>query len=219
MSPAEFIPIAENAGLLPAIGEWVLNRAMIDSKLWPDLEVAVNLSPVQFRHVDLEGMLRQLIVKHAIDPSLFVLEITEGVLLESTDRVSGVLAAIHDMGFKTALDDFGTGYSSLSYLCNFQFNKIKIDRSFISNVSKVDTTKTIVKSVVTLGRALGMDIVAEGIETEFEAAMMTRFGCTELQGFYFSRPLPVAQMEEFLKTYVPKPPGSEVEPTPLPAAG
>jgi len=219
MSPAEFVPIAENAGLLPAIGEWVLNRAMIDSKRWPDLEVAVNLSPVQFRHVDLEGMLRQLIVKHAIDPSLFVLEITEGVLLESTDRVSGVLAAIHDMGFKTALDDFGTGYSSLSYLCNFQFNKIKIDRSFISNVSKVDTTKTIVKSVVTLGRALGMDIVAEGIEAEFEATMMTRFGCTELQGFYFSRPLPVAQMEEFLKTYVPKPPGSEVEPTPLPAAG
>ena len=179
----------------------------------------MNLSPVQFRHVDLEAMLRQLIVKHAIDPSHFVLEITEGVLLESTDRVSGVLAAIHDMGFKTALDDFGTGYSSLSYLCNFQFNKIKIDRSFISNVSKVDSTKTIVKSVVTLGRALGMDIVAEGIETEFEAAMMTRFGCTELQGFYFSRPLPVAQMEEFLKTYVPKPPGSEVEPTPLPAAG
>jgi len=219
MPPAEFIPIAENAGLLPAIGEWVLNRAMTDSKLWPSLEVAVNLSPVQFHHVDLEAMLRQLIVKHAIDPSHFVLEITEGVLLESTDRVSAVLAAIHDMGFKIALDDFGTGYSSLSYLCNFQFDKIKIDRSFISNVSKVDSTKTIVKSVVALGRALGMDIVAEGIETEFEAAMMTRFGCTELQGFYFSRPLPVAHMEEFLKTYEPKPPGSEVEPAPLPAAG
>ena len=219
MPPAEFIPIAENAGLLPDIGEWVLNRAMTDSKLWPDLQVAVNLSPVQFRHIDLETMLRQLIVKHGIDPGHFVLEITEGVLLESTDRVSAVLAAIRDMGFKTALDDFGTGYSSLSYLCNFQFDKIKIDRSFISNISRVDSTKTIVKSVVSLGRGLGMDIVAEGVETEFEATMMTRFGCTELQGFYFSRALPVADMQDFLVTYEPKPPGLEVESAPLPAAG
>jgi diguanylate cyclase (GGDEF)-like protein len=212
MPPAEFIPIAENAGLLPEIGEWVLGRAMMDSKRWPQLQVAVNLSPVQFRHVDLETMLRQLIVKHAIDPSRFVLEITEGVLLESTDRVSKVLAAIRDMGFKTALDDFGTGYSSLSYLCNFQFDTIKIDRSFISNMSRVDSSKTIVKSVVTLGRGLGMDIVAEGIETEYEAIMMARFGCTEMQGFYFSRPLPVAQMTEFLKTYEPKPMKQSIEP-------
>ena len=219
MPPAEFIPIAENAGLLPAIGEWVLNRAMTDSKQWPNLQVAVNLSPVQFRHVDLVTMLRQLIVTHAIDPSLFVLEITEGVLLELSDRVSTVLAAIHDMGFKTALDDFGTGYSSLSYLCNFQFDKIKIDRSFISNISRVDSTKTIVKSVVTLGRALGMEIVAEGIETEFEAAMMIRFGCTELQGFYFSKPLRVEQTVEFLKTYEPKQPHAETKSTQWPAAG
>jgi len=209
MSPAEFIPIAENAGLLPAIGEWVLDRAMSDSKLWPDLDVAVNLSPVQFRHVDLESTLRRLIVKHGVSANRFVLEITEGVLLESTDRVNRILAAIHDMGFKTALDDFGTGYSSLSYLCNFQFDKIKIDRSFISSVSKIDTTKTIIKSVVTLGRGLGMDIVAEGIETQFEAAMMTRFGCTELQGFYFSRPLPVEKAVEFLETYEPQSPDRE----------
>ncbi|MGH6735913.1 MAG: putative bifunctional diguanylate cyclase/phosphodiesterase [Methyloceanibacter sp.] len=206
MPPAEFIPVAENAGLLPAIGEWVLNRAMADAKLWPHLEIAVNLSPVQFRHVDLETVLRQLIVKHAVEPGRFVLEITEGVLLESTDRVSRVLGAIHDMGFKTALDDFGTGYSSLSYLCNFQFDKIKIDRSFISSIAKVDSTRTIIKSVVTLGRGLGMDIVAEGIETEYEAVMMARFGCTELQGFYFSRPVPAAQMVELLKTFEPKPP-------------
>ena len=214
MSPAEFIPIAENAGLLAAIGHWVLDKAMTDSGRWPDLEVAVNLSPVQFRHVDLEGTLRQLIVKHGVDPSRFVLEITEGVLLESSDRVNRILAAVREMGFKTALDDFGTGYSSLSYLCNFQFDKIKIDRSFISSVSKVDSTKTIVKSVVALGRGLGMRIVAEGIETEFEAVMMTRLGCTELQGFYFSRPLPVDAMVSFLETYQPRPPGVE---TPLQA--
>ena len=219
MPPTEFIPVAENAGLLPEIGEWVLGRAMTDSKLWPELQVAVNLSPVQFRHVDLETMLRQLVVKHAVDPSHFVLEITEGVLLEPSDRVNKVLAAIHEMGFKTALDDFGTGYSSLSYLCNFQFDMIKIDRSFISSMSKVDSSKTIVKSVVTLGRGLGMDIVAEGIENQFEAVMMARLGCTELQGFYFSKPLPVTQMVDFLKTYEPRPFKQAIEPIQAVGAG
>jgi len=209
MPPAEFIPVAENAGLLPAIGEWVLDRAMTDAKLWPDLEVAVNLSPVQFRHVGLEAMLQRLIVKHAAEPNRFVLEITEGVLLEATDRVNMILDAIREMGFKTALDDFGTGYSSLSYLCNFQFDKIKIDRSFINSISRVDTTRTIIKSVVTLGRSLGMSIVAEGIETPYEAAMMTRFGCTELQGFYFARPLPVEELMNFLETYEPRVPDIE----------
>jgi EAL domain-containing protein (putative c-di-GMP-specific phosphodiesterase class I) len=113
------------------------------------------------------------------------------------------LGAIRGMGFKTALDDFGTGYSSLSYLCNFSFDKIKIDRSFINNISKVDSSKMIVKSVVTLGRALGMDIVAEGIETEFEAQTMTEFGCTELQGYYFSKPIPADEFVELLKTFRP----------------
>jgi EAL domain-containing protein (putative c-di-GMP-specific phosphodiesterase class I) len=127
--------------------------------------------------------------EHGVDPERFVLEITEGVLLESTNQINFILDVIRGMGFKTALDDFGTGYSSLSYLCNFSFDKIKIDRSFIHSISKVDSSKMIVKSVVTLGRRLGMDIIAEGIETEFEAVMMTEFGCTELQGYYFSKPI------------------------------
>jgi EAL domain-containing protein (putative c-di-GMP-specific phosphodiesterase class I) len=109
------------------------------------------------------------------------------------------------MGFKTALDDFGTGYSSLSYLCNFSFDKIKIDRSFIHSISKVDSSKMIVKSVVTLGRGLGMDIIAEGIETEYEAAMMTDFGCTELQGYYFSKPIEADKFVELLRTFRPRP--------------
>jgi diguanylate cyclase (GGDEF)-like protein len=203
MSPAAFIPIAENAGLLPGLGEWVLNRAMSDSQRWPGIEVAINLSPVQIRHVDLEATLRRLIDVHGINPGRFVFEITEGVLLESSDQITLILGAIRSMGFKTALDDFGTGYSSLSYLCNFSFDKIKIDRSFINSISKVDSSKMIVKSVVTLGRALGMDIVAEGIETEFEARMMTEFGCTELQGYYFSKPIPADEFVELLKTFRP----------------
>jgi diguanylate cyclase (GGDEF)-like protein len=208
MSPADFIPIAENAGLLPSLGEWVLNRAMTEAKKWPKLEVSVNLSPVQMRHVDLEGTLRRLIAEHGVDPRRFTLEITENVMLEATDRVNAILDAIRAMGFKTALDDFGTGYSSLSYLCTFRFDKIKIDRSFVARISEIDTSRTIIKSVVSLGRGLGMSIVAEGVETEFEAEMMTQFGCTELQGFYFSRPLTAEGMLEFLKTFRPRRPAS-----------
>jgi diguanylate cyclase (GGDEF)-like protein len=208
MSPADFIPIAENAGLLPSLGEWVLNCAMTDAKKWPKLEVAVNLSPVQIRHVDLEGTLRKLVAEHDIDPRRFTLEITENVMLEATDRVNAVLDVIRSMGFKTALDDFGTGYSSLSYLCTFRFDKIKIDRSFVARISEIDTSRTIIKSVVSLGRGLGMSIIAEGVETEFEAEMMTQFGCTELQGFFFSPPLSAEGMVEFLRTYRPRRPAS-----------
>ena len=201
MSPSDFIPIAENSGLLPALGEWVLDRAMRDSKRWPHLEVGVNLSPVQFRHVDLAATLRNLVAKHDVDPSRFVLEITEGVLLDATEHTHAILDAFRLMGFKTALDDFGTRYSSLSYLCNFSFDKIKIDRSFVGRLSGLDSSKTIVHSVVTLGRALGMDIVAEGIETEAEAEMMTRLGCTELQGFYFSKAVDADALAELLRTF------------------
>ena len=134
-----------------------------------------------------------------------MLEITEGVLLEATERTNSILDAIRAMGFKTALDDFGTGYSSLAYLCNFKFDKIKIDRSFVRSISKVDTSRSIVQSVIKLGRVLGMDIVAEGVETEVEAAMMTNFGCTEMQGFYFSRPIEADQMADFLILFQPTP--------------
>ena len=204
MSPADFIPIAENAGLLPSLGEWVLSRAMEDWSRWPHLEISVNLSPVQFRHVDLEATLRKLIAEHGVEPNRFVLEITEGVLLEATEHTNSILDALRSIGFKTALDDFGTGYSSLAYLCNFKFDKIKIDRSFVGRIARVDISRTIVQSVVTIGRGLGMDIVAEGVETEFEAIIMTKLGCTELQGYYFSKPVDADRMAELLSTFQPK---------------
>jgi len=204
MSPAEFIPIAENSGFLPVLGEWVLDQAMKDAKRWPDLEVAVNLSPAQFRHVDLSPTLRELVAKHGVDPSRFVLEITENVLLEATNHIISILDSIRAMGFKTALDDFGTRYSSLGYLCNFKFDKIKIDRSFVSRMSEDDTSRTIVESVVRLGRALGMEIVAEGVENELEATMMANFGCTELQGFYFSKAIAAGRISKLISTFQSK---------------
>ena len=212
MSPADFIPIAENAGLLPSLGEWVLGHAMEDSKRWPHLDVSVNLSPVQFRHVDLETTLRRLIAEYGVDPSRFVLEITEGVLLEATEHTNLILDALRSLGFKTALDDFGTGYSSLAYLCNFKFDKIKIDRSFVGRISRVDISRTIVQSVVRIGRGLGMGIVAEGVETEFEARMMTKLGCTELQGYYYSKPIDTDQMSELLGSFQPKRPSRSKKP-------
>jgi diguanylate cyclase (GGDEF)-like protein len=223
MSPADFIPIAENAGLLPSLGDWVLSNAMKDASHWPDLEVAINLSPAQFRHVDLESALRRFVAGYGVDPSRFVLELTEGVLLETTDHTNSILDMIRSVGFKTALDDFGTGYSSLAYLCNFKFDKIKIDRSFVSRISRVDISRTIVQSVVSIGRGLGLDIVAEGVETEFEAVTMAKFGCTELQGYYFSKPLPRDDVMAFLRTFRPKrilPPASQPhQASPRDAAG
>lgn len=190
ISPAVFVPIAEDSGLMPALGAFVLERAFKESKRWPDIEVAVNLSPVQFRHVDLVELLENLLAKHAVDPRRIVLEVTEGVLLETSDRNRHVLDAIRAMGFKIALDDFGTGYSSLRYLSEFRFDKIKIDRAFVTDIQERKRALTIIQSVVTLGRGLGMDIVAEGVETEAEASVMRLVGVSELQGYYFSRAVP-----------------------------
>jgi diguanylate cyclase (GGDEF)-like protein len=204
ISPATFIPIAEISGLMPALGSWMLEQAIKDSKAWPDLEIAVNLSPVQFNQTDLQAVLKRLTTEYDVAPSRIVLEITEGVLLEATDHTKSVLQGLQEMGFKTALDDFGTGYSSLAYLCNFKFDKIKIDRSFVTNVSSAITSRTIVQSVASLGRGLGMQIVAEGVETEYEAVMMSHFGCTELQGYFFSRPLAAPQLTQLVEKFEPR---------------
>ncbi len=190
ISPAVFVPIAEEAGIMPALGAFVLERAFEEAKRWPDLDVAINLSPVQFRHVHLVELLEDLLRKHEIDPRRIILEVTEGVLMESTDRNRQILDTVRGMGFKIALDDFGTGYSSLRYLCDFRFDKIKIDRAFVTGIHERKRAMTIIQSVVTLGRGLGMDIVAEGVETEAEASVMRLVGVTELQGFFFSQAVP-----------------------------
>lgn len=198
ISPAVFVPIAEEAGMMPALGAFVIERAFEEAKLWPELDVAINLSPVQFRHVDLPELLQDLMHKHAVDPRRIVLEVTEGVLMESTERNRQILDAVRGMGFKIALDDFGTGYSSLRYLCDFRFDKIKIDRAFVTGIHERKRAMTIIQSVVTLGRGLGMEIVAEGVETEAEASVMRLVGVTELQGFFFSPAVPADQIADLV---------------------
>ena len=203
--PGVFVPVAEEAGLMPALGAWVLERAFLDSARWPMLDIAINLSPVQFRHVDLVELLEHLIEKHDVDPARIVLEVTEGVMMESTERNRQILDAIRAMGFKIALDDFGTGYSSLRYLSDFRFDKIKIDRAFVTDGQERKRALTIIQSVVTLGRGLGIDIVAEGVETEAEASVMRLVGVTELQGFFFSRAVSVEKVQELLTSFEPAP--------------
>jgi diguanylate cyclase (GGDEF)-like protein len=201
VSPGVFVPIAEEAGLMPALGAFVIERAFLDAKAWPDIDVAINLSPVQFRHVDLPQFLAKMLARHAVDPSRIVFEVTEGVLMESSSRNREILDAVRAMGFKVALDDFGTGYSSLRYLSDFRFDKIKIDRAFVTGIEERKRALTIIQSVVTLGRGLNMEIVAEGVETEAEASVMRLVGVTELQGFYFSRALPAEAVAGFTAAF------------------
>jgi diguanylate cyclase (GGDEF)-like protein len=198
IAPSMFVPIAEDSGLMPTLGEWILEQSLRDARRWPALEIAINLSPVQIRHMDLPATLRRLLQRHEVDPRRIVLEITEGVLLEDNERSQETLAVLRAMGFKTSLDDFGTGYSSLAYLCRFEFDKIKIDRSFITGQTRNAASRTIIQAVATLGRGLGLSVVAEGVETEADALMIKHLGCTEMQGYLFSKAVPADALDQLL---------------------
>jgi EAL domain-containing protein (putative c-di-GMP-specific phosphodiesterase class I) len=198
IAPGTFVPIAEDSGLMPVLGEWILDQSLRDARRWPNLEIAINLSPVQIRHMDLPAVLRRLLARHEVNPSRIVLEITEGVLLENNERSQQTLTEVRKMGFKTSLDDFGTGYSSLAYLCRFEFDKIKIDRSFITGQTRNAASRTIIQAVATLGRGLGLSVVAEGVETEADALMIKHLGCTEMQGYLFSKAITADAFDEML---------------------
>jgi diguanylate cyclase (GGDEF)-like protein len=191
MSPADFIPIAEKTGLISPIGEWVLRQACAAATTWPDhISVAVNLSPVQFKNRGLVDQVKAALADTGLRPNRLELEITESVLLIDSKATLAILHQLRDMGVRLSMDDFGTGYSSLSYLLSFPFDKIKIDRSFVGDSSNTAGARAIVKAVVDLGQSLGMAITAEGVETAQHLALVRELGCTELQGFLFSKPLP-----------------------------
>jgi len=197
ISPSEFIPVAEETGLIVALGTWALREACREAASWPgETRVAVNISAVQFAQPGLEQGVLAALSASGLAPHRLELEITESVLMGDAEGVSACLHRLRAVGVRVALDDFGTGYSSLSYLRQFPFDKIKIDRSFIAGIGDPDTA-AIVRAIVGLGRRLGSAITAEGVETEAQLAAVRAEGCTEVQGFLFSRPLPAAEALSF----------------------
>jgi diguanylate cyclase (GGDEF)-like protein len=197
--PGEFIPIAEDMGLIIPLGEWVLRRACLEAAGWPDnIKVAVNLSPAQFKSKTLALAVTSALADSGFPASRLELEITESVLLQDNDTVRAILHQLRDLGVRISMDDFGTGYSSLSYLRSFPFDKIKIDQSFVRDMCLHDDSIAIVRAVAGLGRNLGMSTTAEGVETNEQLGRLRDEGCTEVQGYLFSRPLPASEVPRLL---------------------
>lgn len=214
VSPAEFIPLAEEMGLIRAIGAWVLIRACTDAAGWPEhVKVAVNLSPVQFAGGHLVQEVEQALAASGLGASRLELEITESVLLQDNDATLGLLHRLRDLGVRISMDDFGTGYSSLSYLRRFPFDKIKIDQSFVRNLAREKGGIEIVRAVVGLGKALGMDVLAEGVETVEQLGILQVEGCNQLQGYLFSKPQPLQDVAGIIAGYTAARDGTARGPT------
>ena len=204
VSPAEFIPLAEKRGQILAIGEWVLRTAVQQLAQWqraglPELTMAVNLSAVQFRHPDLPGLVTQVLQEYGVEPGCLELELTEGVASDDPERAVGIMADLHARGVRMSIDDFGTGYSSLSYLKRFQVYKLKIDRSFVRDIIEDAEDKAIVSAIIRMAASLGLQTIAEGVETEAQRQVLQEQGCDEIQGYLFSRPLPAPACEQLLR--------------------
>lgn len=196
--PNEFIGIAEERGLVTQLGEWVLRRACIDSRQWPGLTVAVNVSPVQFKQSNFVATVARIINETGMSPELLELELTEGVVVADADQAEFAIRELRAMGVRIALDDFGVGYSSLIYLRRFAFDKIKIDRSFLISMESTGEAAILVHSIVHLGRALGLQVTAEGVETEEQRRFLQAVGCHQMQGYYFARPCPANELLTYL---------------------
>jgi diguanylate cyclase (GGDEF)-like protein len=196
IAPSVFIPLAEQSGLMLQLGEFVLRRALADGVRWPNLTVAVNLSPLQIRDAKLVGLVAEVMRDTGVAPSRVVLEVTEGVLIEDPDTTLLRLEALRALGVSIALDDFGTGYSSLSYLQKFPFSQLKIDRAFVASLGSTGTAGAVIQSIVTLGHALGMKVLAEGVETDEQRVLLRLAGCDEMQGFLFAKPRPAEAIDK-----------------------
>ncbi|MDA9441114.1 diguanylate cyclase [Bradyrhizobium sp. CCBAU 51745] len=199
VSPADFIPVAEDTGLIGEIGEWVLKQACLEAASWPgDIHIAVNVSPVQFRSKTLALKVAAALAESGLAPERLELEITETVLIRDDEEALTVLQQLRELGVRIALDDFGTGYSSLSYLHRFPFDKIKIDRSFISDIGEPEDSSPIVQAVVHMAAARHMATTAEGVETEAQREVLQQLGCSQMQGWLFSPAIPAAKLKQLL---------------------
>ena len=196
VSPAVFIPVAEDTQLILPLGEWVLREACREAARWrPDLRIAVNLSPVQFSDPNLADIVERVLAETGLRPDRLDLEITEQVFINDCDQVIAVLQRLKRLGVRIAMDDFGTGYSSLSYLRSFPFDEIKIDRTFIADLAKGAEHASIVQAVISMAHAFGMTTTAEGVETLGQHQFLSALGCDEAQGFLLGRPQSVADLE------------------------
>ncbi|WP_298254153.1 EAL domain-containing protein [Bradyrhizobium sp.] len=192
--PSDFIPLAEESGLIFEMGQWILREACREAASWPvPLQVAVNLSPAQFMHGDVVSLVHSILLETGLAPGRLELEITEGVLIEDFDRGLALLRRLKGLGVRISMDDFGSGYSSLSYLQAFPFDKIKIDRAFIMNLGRNPQSAAIVCAVIGLGHGLEMSIVAEGVETQDQLVFLDEQGCDAVQGYFIGKPLPIDQ--------------------------
>ena len=196
--PNVFVPVAEQTGLMDELGEMVLRRALKDALRWPNLYIAVNISPVQMREPGFIDLVAGVIGETGIPASRVVLEVTEGVLIDDPDQAQKRLDDLRALGVRVALDDFGVGYSSLSYLQRFPFDKLKIDKQFVAPLGRSANGAVIVQSIVGLGRALGLSVLAEGVETEEQRILLRLAGCNEMQGFLFARPSPRETIDELV---------------------
>ena len=200
--PDQFIPLAEETGLIVPLGEWIMRQACDDATSWPaDTKVAVNLSPVQFKQAELFEIIESALQNSGLPPERLEIELTESVLLERAAENHAFMEKLRSIGVSLALDDFGTGYSSLSCLTTFPFDKIKIDKSFIGNLSKRHTSSAIISSIVTLARGLDMSVTAEGVETREQLERLRTLGVNFAQGYLLGRPVPIDELNDQPQSY------------------
>jgi EAL domain-containing protein (putative c-di-GMP-specific phosphodiesterase class I) len=215
ISPASFIPIAEETGLIVSIGEWVLDEACRQNAAWlaagcGPLVVAVNLSALQITQPGLSATVSAALRRHALPPELLELEITESVLMRDTDRALAVLSELRQIGIKVSIDDFGTGYSSLNYLKRLPLDKLKIDQSFVRDLPRDANDVAITQAIIAISSKLGLAVIAEGVETREQFEFLRSNGCDQIQGFYFSRPRPPAEIIDEFKGAKPGAPAFSV---------
>ena len=203
VSPSEFIPVAEECGLILPIGDWVLEQSIAQAKKWHDagfpLTIAVNLSLAQFRANTLFEKVQQTLEHYQLPPQYLELELTESIAMQNAEMAIEISHQLTQFGIKLSLDDFGTGYSSLSYLQRFSLDKLKIDQSFTMKMSENKDSENIVDAIISLAKSLNLKTIAEGVETGQQLAMFKQKECDEVQGYYFSKPIPAAEFMALLK--------------------
>ena len=209
VSPASFIPVAEDCGLILPIGQWVLREACQQARTWLDAglplgTMAVNISAMEFREDNFLESVFAILSETGLDPKFLELELTESVLMKRAESAASVLKSLRSKGVRIAVDDFGTGYSSLSYLRKFPIDALKIDQSFVRQITSAPDDTTIVTAVISMGRSLKLRVVAEGVETREELEFLRAHQCEEAQGYYFSRPVLARQFGILLKTGIPE---------------